>query len=411
MDKQMKVFLKLTIFIFLFHLSNVNAENIVKKEDLTGYNTINQQQQDYYVNAQSGLNYRATPKGKVLGKFLFNTKVTVIEKTGISDQITDEGMIIKGEWVGVQHKTGVVYVFNAFLSDFPISISDNIYKLTPYYVDNDNETSTAFVNISETYFENKRFEYLISNEDRKDTLTLTSRQRKVFLKTVNISEDDTVFIYELETDIVHSYKVKDLPVISCLNIYSYGGNYEEYDFEFGFDLGKLKIEYDNNFVSIGKSNPFQTGDIKEILWTEIDNKNFPKPFDVQIIDEDIRSWFDGVTSEKSYSFTNKYFNYYIQNLKHKNGNVAYRYLVVTDKKSDKIVYEDVYMESEGSYLTPIKIDNIKEHNDYYIQWTGKLFKDKAPVIFGFVAHSFGCGSIDFINKEESYIRILCDNRH
>ncbi len=406
----MDVFLKLTIFIFLFNLTSVNANDIEKKQDLTNYSSINQQHQDYYINAQSGLNYRATPKGKLLGKFLFNTKVTVIENTGISDQITDEGMVIKGNWVGVQHKTGVVYVFDAFLSDSPVSISDNIYKLTPYYVDNDNEVRTAFVNVSETYFENKKFDHLIPEDERKDTLILSPKHRKTFLKTVNISEDDTVFIYELKADQVHLYKVKNLPIISCLNIYSYGGNYEEYDYEFGFDLGKLTIDYDNNFVSIGKNNPFQTGKIEQMLWKEINPKNFPKAFDINIIDKNIRYWFNGVTSEKSYQYTNKDYGFYIQNLKNKNKNVAYRYLVIINKNSKKIVYQDVYMESEGSYITPLNIEN-KESDNYYTQWTGAIFKNKPPVIFGFENHSFGCSPINLIDTKESYIPILCDNRH
>ncbi len=45
------------------------------------------------------------------------------------------------------------------------------------------------------------------------------------------------------------------------------------------------------------------------------------------------------------------------------------------------------------------------------QWTGKLFKDYPPVLFGFVWQSFGCDNIDIIQLPLTTIPILCDNRH
>jgi len=71
---------------------------------------------DFYVIATSGLNYRAKPKGELLGKFTLNTKVKIIERTGIYQEIKDEGQTKDGEWVGVQKEESVVYVFDAFLN-------------------------------------------------------------------------------------------------------------------------------------------------------------------------------------------------------------------------------------------------------------------------------------------------------
>jgi len=70
-----------------------------------------------YVTAKNGLRFRETPKGKVIGKFAKNTALTVSEKTGITQEITDNGKTITGEWLGVKHKQDTVYVFDAFLAD------------------------------------------------------------------------------------------------------------------------------------------------------------------------------------------------------------------------------------------------------------------------------------------------------
>lgn len=69
------------------------------------------------VSAISGLNFRKSPKGKVLSKFKYNAIVTIVEKTGIREEIDDAGQKITGEWVGVKHDEKVVYVFDAFLAE------------------------------------------------------------------------------------------------------------------------------------------------------------------------------------------------------------------------------------------------------------------------------------------------------
>ena len=45
------------------------------------------------------------------------------------------------------------------------------------------------------------------------------------------------------------------------------------------------------------------------------------------------------------------------------------------------------------------------------QWTGKLFKNKENVIFGFQYHSFSCPYITVLSKKPAQIEINCDNRH
>ncbi len=73
-----------------------------------------------YVNTTSNLNYRDAPDGEVLGKFKRNEKITVVRHSNIFKEITDEGVLVRGEWVGVLQGGDVVYVFDAFLSDTPV---------------------------------------------------------------------------------------------------------------------------------------------------------------------------------------------------------------------------------------------------------------------------------------------------
>ncbi|WP_165749754.1 right-handed parallel beta-helix repeat-containing protein [Cellulophaga sp. Z1A5H] len=363
---------------------------------------------NYFVNAKSGLNYRATPKGKIVGKFPINTKVTVIKYTKVFDEITDDGKVLKGEWVGIQQKTDTVYVFNSFLSSSPTDLELKIYELSPYYKEENGDTRTAFVNLSDTYFSSIKYDNMLLNQEiTSDTIVLNLKQRALFLKKINISDADTIFIYEIENDTVYSYNVKNLPLIACVNIYV-GASENESDFEFGFDLGKLTINY-SNFVYVGKENPFQTKQLKPMVWKTIANKDFPIKFDAKVVNKDIRSWFDGVIPEKSYIFKDNNYNYFIQNLE-RDGSVNYRYMVVLNATSNELIFSDVLIDSEGSYLIPLNTeDNENAYNE--IQWSGALFKDKPVVTFGYEGYSFGCPSITLISKTAPPISILCDNRH
>lgn len=390
-----------------FIIADAIKAGLVKKPiEVIKKDGIYKQYETFFVNAKSGLNYRESPKGKRIGKYPLNTQLTVIEYPKVLDQITDGDKVLKGEWVGVQNRTDTVYVFNAFLSPTPVSFDFNIYKLDPYYKDNNGHIRTAFVNLSETYFENKKpNDVLFFQKELKDTMRLNIKQREKFLKEVNVQETDSVFIYDLEKDKVQSYKVESLPLIASISIYVGESEYEE-DYLFGFNLGKMEISY-NNFVYVGKDNPFQTNKIKPIVWQKMNNEDFPIKFDPKIINKEVRSEFDGVVPEQSYKFTNNNFDYYIQNLGI-DGMVNYRYLVVSN--SNEVIFKTVIINSESSYLVPLNTETKKTKTGEK-QWTGELFKNKPAILLGLQGFNFGCPYITFLDKKESPIEILCDNRH
>jgi hypothetical protein len=47
-----------------------------------------------------------------------------------------------------------------------------------------------------------------------------------------------------------------------------------------------------------------------------------------------------------------------------------------------------------------------EETNYYAQWTGRLFKGKAPVVFNFITPSFGCHTITFLDKEKLNLPLI-----
>lgn len=366
-----------------------------------------------YVVARSGLNFRDLPNGNVLGKFPLNTHLKIIEYTNITDQIKDGERIIKGEWVGVEKDLDTVYVFNGFLSYSSVKSDLKLYSSSPFYKEKDGKTRIAFLNLSETYFydengKRNQESILTDNDLENDTIKLNPNQRKKLINGLKISESDKVFVYLIRYDTILSFNIKDLPAIACVNIYG-SDNYSNLEdaYEFGFDLDE-KIRDSDNFVYIGQKNPFQTGMLESIVWKRIDGRDFPKKFSTDIIDDSRRRWFNGIETGQSYIFSANNLDYFIQYLI-KDGKLKHRYVVVVDSKTKNIIYENVQIDSEGTYLIPLITEDSKEQ--YYSQWTGKLFINKPVIMFGFLGHNFGCPSIAVLDETEPPIPILCDNRH
>ncbi len=371
-----------------------------------------------YVIARSGLNYRDMPKGNVLGKFPLNTNLRIIEHTKISDQIKDDKKIIKGEWVGIlryltNQKFDTVYVFNGFLSHNYVLSDIKLYYASSFYKEKDGRTRTAFLNLSETYFKDAYFKdaynengnknrksIFTENDLEKDTIRLNKSQRNKFLKFSNISESDKVFVYLISSDEIQVFNVKDLPAIACMNPYgSSSRDYinDEFDYMYGFDLDKSITNSGDNLVFVGKENPFQTGELKPIIWTKIKNKQFPIIKDLDKNGIDLSSYF----------FATAKYDYFLQK---PTKNTSSYHLVVIDKNSKSEILNRNYYDSESTYLTVLNIAESENKGVQQSQWTGELIKNKATVIFGF-GHSFGCLSITILDETEPRIPILCDNRH
>lgn len=407
----MKIYLQPILLIILLGLFSckektpeANVEIAEKKEEVSLKDSIDNppkpiiphHDEYYYVGAKSGLNYRKSPRGKVLGKFLLNTELKVIEHTNISDEITDDGKTIKGEWLGIEQEKDTVYVFDGFLSSSLTYSELKIYSARWYY-DYGDEIIEGFINLSESYpwdYETNTPTILPKRKLGKDPIQFDSHLKDKFLKKMSISTRDTAFIYNLRTDSVYKFKVSDLPVIASINAYARGrNNLKEYDYEIGFNLGNSYDVTGENFVYIGKENPFETGKIKRLIWESIDNGRFPSKENKEINLEKLNT----------FKYTINNLDYFLQ--VSAEGLGSYR-LVVVDKTSASIVFDNHYFNGESTNVTPI---NSKD--DDGAQWTGEIFKNKPSIVYGLVSVSFGCLEIEFTNKTEPPIRILCDNRH
>lgn len=75
-------------------------------------------QQEAYVAAESGLSLRDQPdvSAKILTKLSYGEVIGVLEETDIKLVIVDTGVKISGEWVKVETRNHIGYVFNGYLS-------------------------------------------------------------------------------------------------------------------------------------------------------------------------------------------------------------------------------------------------------------------------------------------------------
>ncbi|WP_299519322.1 SH3 domain-containing protein [Winogradskyella sp.] len=76
------------------------------------------QQDEAYVAAESGLSLREQPdiSAKMLSKLAYGEAIGILEKTDKKLVILDAGKKISGEWVKVETRTHIGYVFDGYLS-------------------------------------------------------------------------------------------------------------------------------------------------------------------------------------------------------------------------------------------------------------------------------------------------------
>ncbi|MBW9232354.1 hypothetical protein JQK62_08315 [Leptospira santarosai] len=272
----------------------------------------------------------------------------------------------------------------------------------------------------------------LKNRKKKDLqyLILGRKYRTRFLSKTKISENDTVFIYDYSTETIATFPVKNLNAVACLSPYMSDMDdappYSQQDYMIGFEIEKKLLknfknksfEYENSLIYIGKQNPFQKGRIKSILWKNID----PKKLSTFKIKVKYATKLSGYSFGKAYQFDSAPLRYYLQDLfkyddpdrpAFERDKPKCRRLLVINTKTKEIIVEKFYCAtSERAALTPLKVvGNVDKYWYERYQWTGEIFKDRPPVIFGFLYVGVGCPSIDFLEQSESYVLINCDNRH
>ncbi|MBL0736581.1 oxidoreductase [Flavobacterium sp. GN10] len=278
-------------------------------------------------------------------------------------------------------------------------------------------SEVAFVSLSDIY----------PVTDEKDTLvlpniekmgkydsqyfTFVKNYRKRFLSKTNISETDSLFIYDYAKNKQVSFAVKNLKTAAMLNGYSSEEDwpYDNYDFMIGFEINKKHLNgfseyYRDALVYVGKENPFSQEHLKPISWKKIAKKDYPsKP-----LKNDDRTLLKNTLTGNTYFFKTESYEYFLQDYLDSNKIIYGRRLLVVNSKTKDVIIEKLFSQSEGTSPSPLNYENGENSID---QWTGKLFKNKPEVVFGFEYVSFGCPSISVIDKSNEEINIQCDNRH
>jgi hypothetical protein len=303
-----------------------------------------------------------------------------------------------------------------FLYDY--SYSQDIFQINKY-----NDEKLFYVSTSDIirydYDNPKEEDILIPDnyrfnvpEDQKEYVYLNDILRARLLNKLHLTEEDNMYIYNYLTNKTSSYSIKQLRAIAILNGYTNFSDrdrdWESSDYYIGFEVPKNdKVIRANNyyksFVSFGKSSPFETGKTYPMLWKKVDNKEFP----INLLSAELKKEVHDSAITTTYLFTLSDYKYYVQKYGDENE-------IVLILKNNKLIHSSNIDTGESTSLAPLNITTYNYDYPYFDlqQWTGKLFKDKPPVYFGFTYNSFGCPAITLMtNKEEDFIIINCDNRH
>jgi len=290
----------------------------------------------------------------------------------------------------------------------------NLYTVDLY--ENNSHKQVAFTSLSETYPLSEHPDSLAMpslegiTEQEAQYILLDSIYRKRFLTTMNLSETDTVFIYDYARGILKSFPIKTLNLVAIINIYQTEGPYHQEDFKIGFEIDAALLSDHNPYflsclAAVGKENPFEVGKLAPITWMKTDRSNFPSiPIDYESAEILVaNNYFEGDV----YVGESNDLQYFIQEYSDQE-HVACRHLIVINVKTNGVLCDRLFFEDEGSSLTDL---NSLESYPAINQWTGKLLKNKPLVVFGFKYVSFGCESITFLQPTENDLYLKCDNRH
>lgn len=295
----------------------------------------------------------------------------------------------------------------------PRKESINLFTLT--YRDS---TDVAFVSLSDIYpvNDNPSDKLLLPNIEKMGKtaaqyFTFGEKYRNQFLSKTNISETDSLFVYDYAKNKLASFAIKNLKTAALLNGYSSDEDwpYHNYDYMIGFEISKQYLNgysdyYTSVIVYVGKENPFAKEALKPIAWKKMPAKDYPS----KSMKSEDRVLLKNTIQGNTYLYQTDSYNYFLQDYLDSHKIIYARRLLVANSKTKDIIIEKLYSQSEGTSPAPLNYEN---GDDSIEQYTGKLFKDKPPVVFGFEYQSFGCPAISIIDKSNEDIYLQCDNRH
>ncbi|WP_194765681.1 SH3 domain-containing protein [Tamlana sp. I1] len=342
--KQILYYLITLIFLFSCHLNikeekkSAYSQSSHKKDSISQIKYSSQENDIRYVNAENGLNYRDTPKGNVIGKLPYNTKLNIIGTTGVYKEILDEGEILKGEWVSILVKKDTVYVFSAFLSlnkdvsdlqeenEFFIKKTDDLFKTNPYV--------SKLVNDSVIIKEIPVNSFMSVRKIQKDGYKTVSKEYKNLSNKEQIKKIDSVITLKCLNNKILMYKDTNPDDDWEIETYYYLGTFENinsyliekngYEWssyllinknscEFVEYLGYPVFNSDNSKIITVDTDSYK---VSEFVIYSLDNKEYKLThtftLDIEVSDfvfnddnlyiEYGVEWSDGKTQKKSFQY-------------------------------------------------------------------------------------------------------------
>lgn len=299
------------------------------------------------------------------------------------------------------------------------------------------QKNTGFISLSDVYFLSDHPDS-VALPDLSDLefsqvqyLELSAPYRNTLLAKTKIAATDHVFMYDYVADVLTAFPVAGLKAIAIPNVYRTAEDwpFPASDFMFGLaikpdDLKKFGEDLNNTLVYIGQENPFVRGQLKPIRWQEMPVKDFPAvASDARTraaINAELKSGYreDLTLSGKNvqtsaFKYATGGYRYFIMNyfLKHPQYQEIFaRRLLVFGPNLQEPVCERTFVASDGASPTPLNLVERKNDQGLY-QWTGNLFRNAPPVVFGFEYLSFGCPAITFLTPSGTDVYLNCDNRH
>jgi hypothetical protein len=343
----------------------------------------------------------------------------------VTTHISPDTSSVSEGWFRVFYKTEKIgqLDFSPVQQDWVIHNDRRLYRLISSEYTDDSPDDAGFISLSDSYLLSEHSDSLaipnlynnVSDENpitavKDGYINLKSRHRKRFLTKTGISETDKLFLYNYYHNTLDSIAVKNLNVVALISTYISPKDrpYSQRDYMIGFEvekrlMKKLGMYYDKTFAYIGNQNPFIQGQLKPIVWEKIERADFPA---VAMSTKNSLLW-QKWKREKAYKYEANNLGYYVQEFL----NIRGRRVLVIDLQTKETMLDLFYFSSESSSPAPL---NFTYEGLTPEQWTGRLFKGKPTVLFGFEYISFGCPSIIFLDKSESgvgFIEIYCDNRH
>ncbi|WP_288447709.1 hypothetical protein [uncultured Chryseobacterium sp.] len=283
----------------------------------------------------------------------------------------------------------------------------NIFSLSTISSAEKDSDADIFISVSDIYKGVQPIPAEIVNNQKQMSFEelqhfeLDAPSRKKLLEGIYLTENDSLYIYRYDRNKLEKMPVSQLKAVAYLSPYSEEVDPESY--MMGFQVAthqKIADDglYNNAIAYFGNKNPFVENKMKAVKWqkagADISERYFTR---------------SKLNMGKTYQSKYENMTYYLQDYLEEQ-NVVERRLVVINDHQEKIAEKTFSLAaSDGGEFLPLYGIETDEANIF--QWTGHLFKGKPPVIFGFIAYSFGCPSITFLDKNEKNFPINCDNRH